>query len=117
MTFRFTSEELNKHIPLIIPFSKWFQAVLTFYIRLSERLNGNLVEIIAAPNEDMLFHGYNVIVLVKSVTPGIYELVARIEEEISKKYDWQPSISSYVTRNKLLIKYLKGQLRWRSMKS
>ena len=94
-----------------------FQVVFTFYIKLSEKLGGNLLELVVAPDENVLFYGFNVLVLVELITPNIYEIVARIEEEVSKKYDWKPSISSYVTRNTALTDYLKRQLKWKNMKS
>ncbi len=105
-----TLRELNKGLPLILPFNKWFKAVLTFYIKLSEILNDDLIEIVAAPNEDTVFHGYNVAVLVKSITPEIYEILARIEGEVSKLYNWELSISSYVADNPQVIMQFLNQV-------
>ncbi|MEX2689033.1 MAG: hypothetical protein Q6351_001750, partial [Candidatus Njordarchaeum guaymaensis] len=112
MDYPKTLKRLNYRIPLIMPFNEWFSAVISFYTKISKYLGENLIEIVAAPEEDALYHGYNVVILVKTCDPEMNEKIARIETEVAEEFSGKISISSNVTCNpKVVSHFLESVMR------
>ncbi len=77
---------------------EWSRAVCSFAERLSGVLGDLLVGVVASPKEDLLFHGCNVVVVVKEDTIEVRRKIVEVEREIEKQHNWKIGITPTIVK-------------------
>ncbi len=75
-------------LPIVVEFSssrEWRRAVMDFASRLEASLGGRLVRVVALPDPEAEVYQSNVLVVLREVRPGDFELVARLASEVGER--------------------------------
>ncbi|MEM3750188.1 MAG: hypothetical protein QXO59_05125, partial [Candidatus Jordarchaeales archaeon] len=76
----------------------WGRAICYFAQRLRESLGDLLVSVVAGPREDFMFHGCNVVVVVREDTVDVRRKVVEAEREAEKQHGWKVGIAPMIVR-------------------
>ena len=80
-----TKEEILR-LPIVLSGSKWASAITEFFERVKEELGDDLLEVVAAPDEEAMVYDSNVLVIVRRNSAEVRHTVVRAETEVERIY-------------------------------